>query len=139
MDNKQIIFDFIKKQKLAVISTVGVDNKPESAVLEFGETEELELIFDTFTSSRKYKNLQTNKNVSFVIGWDEDITVQYEGVAEEIRGEDAKKYKQAYWDKNPKAKRWELREGIVYFKATPKWIRYSDLNKDPWDIFEVSL
>jgi len=60
MDRKQVILDFIKKQKLAVISTVGIDNKPESAVLEFGETEELELIFDTLTSSRKYKNLQTN-------------------------------------------------------------------------------
>lgn len=139
MDNKQAVLDFIKNHKLAVISTVGIDSKPESAVLEFGETEELELIFDTYTSSRKYKNLQTNKNVSFVIGWDEDITVQYEGIAEEVKGEEATKYKQAYWDKNPKAKRWESREGITYFKVTPKWVRYSDLNKDPWDVFEVSL
>ncbi|KKR71497.1 MAG: hypothetical protein UU14_C0026G0007 [Candidatus Roizmanbacteria bacterium GW2011_GWB1_40_7] len=123
MDRKQVILDFIKKQKLAVISTVGIDNKPESAVLEFGETEELELIFDTLTSSRKYKNLQTNKNVSFVVGWDENITVQYEG----------------YWNKNPKAQRWESTEGITYFKVAPKWIRYSDLNKNPWDVFEINI
>lgn len=139
MDKKQIILDFIKRQKLAVISTVGTVSKPESAVLEFGETDELELVFDTFTSSRKYKNLQTNKNVSFVIGWDEDITVQYEGVAEEVKGDEAKKYKEAYWIKNPKARRWESREGITYFKVMPNWIRYSDLNKDPWDIFEITL
>lgn len=138
MDKKQIILDFIKKRKLAVISAVG-DNKPESAVLEFGETDDLEIVFDTFTSSRKYKNFQTNKNTSFVIGWDEDITVQYEGEAEEIRGEEAKKYKQAYWNKNPKAQRWGMREGITYFKVTPKWIRYSDLNKDPWYVFEINL
>ncbi len=134
--NEQKILDFIKKQKLAVISTV-VGGKPESAVLEFGETDKLELIFDTFTSSRKYKNLQTNKNVSFVIGWDENITVQYEGMAEELIGEEAKKYKQEYWTKNPKAKRWETKEGITYFRVIPTWIRYSDLNKDPWDIFEI--
>ena len=139
MDRKQVILDFIKKQKLAVISTVGIDNKPESAVLEFGETEELELIFDTLTSSRKYKNLHTNKNVSFVVGWDENITVQYEGVAEEVKGEDAKRYQQTYWNKNPKAQRWESREGITYFKVAPKWIRYSDLNKNPWDVFEINI
>lgn len=138
MDKKKTILDFIKKQKLAVISTVG-ENKPESAVLEFGETDDLEIIIDTFTSSRKYKNLQTNKNVSFVIGWDEDITVQYEGIAEEVKGDEAKRYKQAYWSKNPKAQRWDSREGITYFKITPIWIRYSDLNKDPWDIFEIKL
>lgn len=137
MDKKQIILDFIKKHKIAVISTVGSDCNPESAVLEFGETDDLKLVFDTFTSSRKYRNLSTNKNVAFVIGWDEDITIQYEGAAEEVRGEDARKYQQTYWSKNPKAQRWKIREGITYFKVTPKWIRYSDLNKDPWDVFEV--
>lgn len=136
---KQTILDFIKRHNLAVISTVGANSRPESAVLEFGETEDLELIFDTFISSRKYKNLQTNKNVSFVIGWDEAITVQYEGTAEEVKGEEAEKYKQIYWAKNPKAERWETREGITYFKVTPQWIRYSDLNNDPWDVFEIEL
>ena len=138
MNKQQIILDFIKNHKIAVISTVG-DNKPESAVLEFGETNDLELIFDTFITSRKYKNLQKNKNVSFVIGWDEDITVQYEGIAEELTGESGAKYKQAYWAKNPKAKRWESNKEITYFKVTPRWIRYSDLNQDPWDVFEISL
>jgi len=139
VDKKQTILSFIKKQKLAVISTVNSNCMPESAVLEFGETEDLELIIDTFTSSRKYKNLQTNKNVSFVIGWDDDITIQYAGIAEEVKGDKAKKYQEAYWNKNPKAQRWETREGITYFKVTPKWIRYSDLNKDPWNVFEITL
>lgn len=139
MEQKQIILDFIRKQKLAVISTVGVNGKPESAALEFGETNDLELIIDTFTSSRKYKNIQTNNQVAFVIGWDDDITVQYEGLAEEVVGDSAKRYKEAYWRKNPEAKRWDSREGIAYIKVKPTWIRYSDLNKDPWEVFEVNL
>jgi general stress protein 26 len=137
MNKKDLILAFIKRNRIAVISTVG-ENKPESAVLEFGETSNLELIIDTFISSRKYKNFQTNKNVSFVIGWDNDITVQYEGVAQEIKGKEAEKYKQVYWKKNPEARRWESVEGITYFKVTPKWIRYSDLNKEPWEIIEIS-
>ena len=139
METRELILNFIKGEKLAVISTVGHDSKPESAVLEFGESNDLELIFDTFKTSRKYKNLQHNKNVSFVIGWDDNITVQYEGVAQELTGEDLKTYQQLYWSKNPKAQRWESREGITYFKVIPKWIRYSDLNHNPWLIKEVSF
>ncbi len=93
MDDKKLILDFIKKQKLAVISTITPKNTPQSAVLEFGETNNLEIIIDMFTSSRKYKNLQTNPNVSLVIGWDENITVQYEGVAQELIGDKAIEYK----------------------------------------------
>src|SRR5258706_13093558 len=138
METTELIKELLNKTKLAVISTVG-NPAPESAVLEFGNSEELELVFDTFISSRKYKNLQDNNNVSFVIGWDNNITVQYEGVAEEIVGEEAKKNKQIYWEKNPEAKRWAKTEGITYFRVKPKWIRYSDLNKDPWAVQELTF
>ena len=57
----------------------------------------------------------------------------------EVTGKDAMKYKEIYWEKNPDAKRWSTREGITYFKITPKWIRYSDLNKHPWYIFELTF
>lgn len=139
MNNKQIILGFIKRQKLAVISTVGVDNKPESAVLEFSETDELELVFDTFTTSRKYKNLLSNKNVSFVIGWDEDITVQYEGEVHQLSSDELEKYQKICLAKNPAFAKWMQTEGIKFFKVIPKWIRYSDLNKEPWEVFEINL
>ncbi len=136
MDKRQIILDFIKRHDIGVVATMS-SKKPEAAVVEYGETENLELIFDTFVSSRKYQNLLKNSNIAFVIGWDEDITVQYEGEASELRGEELNKYKELYFKKNPRAKKWDGREGITYFKIVPKWIRYFDLNKDPWEIFEV--
>lgn len=138
MDKKQTILEFIKRHDLGVIATTDSD-KPEAAVIEYGETENLELIFDAFVSSRKYQNLIKNPKTAFVIGWDENITVQYEGEARELKGEDLNKYKEIYFKKNPRAKKWEGREGIVYFKIIPKWIRYSDLNKDPWEVFEINL
>lgn len=137
-DKKQIILDFIKRNKIGVIATTN-SNQPEAAVVEYGETENFELIFDTFISSRKYQNLLKNPGVAFVIGWDEDITIQYEGEANELKGEELKKYKEIYFKKNPRAKKWGGREGVTYFKIVPKWIRYSDLNQDPWEIFEVNL
>ena len=138
MNKKQVIRDFISQQKIAVLSTINQEGKPQSAVLEFGNTENLEIIFDTFPSSRKYKNLKHNKNVSLVIGWDDNITIQYEGKAEELSGKELEKYKKEFFKKNHSAQRWEAR-GVKYFKVNPTWIRYSDLNKDPWEIFELIL
>ena len=138
-EGSKLILDFIKSCNLAVLSTVTPDGRSESSVLEFGQTDDLELIFDCFETSRKYKNLGTNKNTSVVIGWDGDITVQYEGTAEEVLDEEKKKYQKSYWSKNPKAERWAGREGICYFKIIPKWIRYSDLSQKPWKIIELEF
>ena len=139
MSQKQKILDFIKRNKLMVISTINPQGIPQSAVLEFGETDNLEIIFDTFNTARKYRNLKHNQNISLVIGWDENITVQYDGEAIELEGEELKRYKKFYFKKNPEAQRWEKRQGIRYFKTLPKWVRYSDLNKDPWEVIELEF
>ncbi|MFA5954480.1 MAG: pyridoxamine 5'-phosphate oxidase family protein [Patescibacteria group bacterium] len=136
--NKQKILEFIKAHHIAVVATTDTE-KPEAAVVEYGETDELELIIDTFISSRKSKNILHNPNVALVIGWDNNITLQYEGEATELKGSELEKSKEIYFKKNPRAKEWDGREGIVYFKIIPKWIRYSDLNKHPWEVFEINL
>lgn len=139
MDKKSIVLQFIKKHRIAVFSTVNAECNPESAVMEFGETENLELIFDTFNNSRKYKNLKANKNMSVAIGGEEDITVQYEGEARELALEETDKYKKYFFAKVPQAQKWEKQEGIVFFKIIPKWTRYLDTNKDPWETFEITF
>ena len=134
MNKKRFILNFIKRHKIAVISTVNAKNKPESAVVEFGQTDNLELIFDTFSTYRKYKNIKRSPYVAFVIGWDEDATVQYEGKAVELLGKDLEGYKKKFFKKHPDAKKWERFKQIRYFKVIPTWIRYSDLRKYPWDV-----
>lgn len=54
--------------------------------MAISETDDLELIFQTPNTSRKYTNLQNNKHVAVVFGWSKKdfITVQYEGVAREV-------------------------------------------------------
>ncbi len=99
MDKKKILKEFLRKNKLAVLSTVS-SGKPQSAVLEFSETDDLEIVFDTLSTSRKYKNLKNDKNVSLVIGWDENVTVQYEGEANELSGAELEKCKNIYFEKN---------------------------------------
>ena len=136
---KEDVLEFIKKHDLAVISTVGSDNKPQAAVLEFGELDDFTIIIDMLNTSRKYKNLQTNPNAAVVIGWDKNITVQIDGTAYELAGQKLKEAQEAYFAKNPRAKKWANRPGIVYFAIKPSWIRYSDLNQHPWLVEEFSL
>ena len=124
---------------IGVMATVAPDGMPEAAVIEFAETEDLELIFDTFTTYRKYQNLKNNPRVAFVIGWDENITVQYEGVAEELTGENLDKYKQIYFTKNPDAQKWQKFQETTWFKIKPKWVRYRDGNVTPPTEHEISF
>lgn len=139
MDKKKKILEIMRKETLAVISTVSKNGKPQSAVVEFSETDSLELIFDTFNSARKYRNLQSNKSVAAVIGWDENITVQYEGSAKELDGKELEQAKQTHNRKLPDAAKFSSLPDIRFFKIKPKWIRYSNLNSDPWEVFELKF
>lgn len=135
----QDVFDFIKDQKLAVVSTVDENSVPESAVVEFGEYGEFNLVIDTFVHSRKYKNLIKNNEAAFVIGWNDDITIQINANAHLLDGEELEQAKESYFEKNPRAKKWDNCEEVAYFGFKPKWIRYSDVGMNPWHIEEFEL
>ena len=95
--NVEEVFQFMNSERLAVLATVGEEAKPEAALMGFAVTPELEIIFDTVKSSRKYPNLKKNPRVAWVIGCTTEITVQYEGIAEELEGEELAKYKKIYF------------------------------------------
>ncbi len=131
---QEYVVKFISDHRFMVISTK-TDDFPESANVEFGN-DGLALIFDTNRDSRKFQNIQKDPRVSVVIGWDEDVnkTVQYQGIAEEAKGEELSRLKKVYFTKSPDAQKWENTEGNVYVKVTPKWVRMTDLNTEPWTI-----
>lgn len=136
MQHKPIL-QFINNHSLMVISTLNSQGVPESAVVGFGETDNLELIFGTHISTRKAQNIMANGNVSVVIGWDADGTVQYEGVARKLEGEEADKYSEMYFTKVPKSRRHKDTEGEIYFLIEPKWLRFTEVAFEPWKITEL--
>src|ERR1700712_2875831 len=128
---KDLVYQFINQQKLGVVSTINAENKPEAALIGIAVTINLEIIFDTVKTSRKYCNILNNPNVAVVAGWDGEITLQYEGVAETL-GNDSESdnlreiYFSAYPDGVERAASWP---GLVHVKVSPKWIRYSNFNE----------
>ena len=81
MNPKDILYEFLIQQKLAVISSIIGKDKPESALVGIAVSANFEIIFDTVNTSRKYQNILHHPNVALVIGWGDETTLQYEGVA----------------------------------------------------------
>jgi uncharacterized pyridoxamine 5'-phosphate oxidase family protein len=125
----EFLYEFISKNKYAVLSTVTKDNLAEAALVGIGVTTDLKIIFDTVRTSRKYKNLIENPSIAFVIGWDNEQTIQYEGNARVPTANELDKLLETYFSFFPEGKeRKENWKDVVYFCVTPKWIRYSDFN-----------
>lgn len=124
---KEFIYNFLKQHESAVVSTISNDLKPEAALVGFAVSEDLEIIFDTLKTSRKYQNLVQNPYVAVVIGWEFETSVQYEGNAVVLTGQEADYFKEIYFgvfkDGRERAETWS---DIVHFKIKPTWVRYSD-------------
>ena len=133
------VFQFMNSERLAVLATAGENGQPEAALMGFAVTPELEIIFDTVRSSRKYPNLKKNPRVAWVIGCTTEVTVQYEGIAEELEGTEMAIYKKPYFAKFPDGPARESWPGITYFVVRPKWVRYCDYDPAKRRIEEMSF
>ena len=126
--NVEEVYRFLNRERLAVLATIDQKGQPEAALMGFAVTPELEIIFDTVKSSRKYPNLKNNPRVAWVIGCTSEITVQYEGIAREAEGQELTKYKETYFAAFPDGPARESWPGITYFVVRPTWVRYCDYN-----------
>jgi hypothetical protein len=132
------LLHFLRQHRLAVVSTVR-DGAPQAAVVGIAVTDELEIVFDTVTSTRKYANLIADPRVALVVGWDYGQTVQVEGIADLPAGEALAACKQAYfavWTDGRQRERWP---DIAYVRVRPRWLRYSDYAVAPPRIEELTL
>ncbi len=129
------LVEFIAACDLAVVSYLSAEGTPQSAVVGIAVTPELEIVFDTVASSRKYRSLKARGECSVVI-WSGEVTVQYEGIAEETMDD---RYREAYFKKMPDGRDRLSWPGITYFVVRPKWIRYSDFDARPCVIEEFSI
>jgi general stress protein 26 len=136
---KSELFEYLRGHRLAVLATVSRDGAPEAAVMGFAVTPELDIVFDTVRGSRKYPNLIANPRVALVFGGEGEVTVQYEGIAEEPTGEERERWKEIYFATWPDGRERQSWNGITWFRVRPVWIRYSNFNEGSREVAEFTF
>jgi pyridoxine/pyridoxamine 5'-phosphate oxidase len=125
------VFDIARGKRFVVVSTVDQSGAPESALMGFALTQAKEVVFDTLSTSRKAVNLARNPAAALVIGWDDNISLQIEGMARRPVGDDLARAKAAYFGEWPDGRARENWPNIAYVVVRPKWIRYSNYSGAP--------
>jgi general stress protein 26 len=122
------LLEFLRRHRLGVVGTVSPEGEPQAAVVGVAFTDDLEIIFDTVATSRKCRNLRHDPRIAIVIGWDEEITVQCEGAADEPSGAERDRILAAYFLAYPDGRERLRWPGITHFRVRLQWARYSDFN-----------
>jgi hypothetical protein len=144
------LIEFLRRYKLAVVATLGAPSGPASAssprslspgpqaaVVGFAVSDELEIVFDTLESTRKYVNLVRDPRVALVIGWDDAITAQIEGVADVPVGSELERLRECYFGPYPDGRERLAWPGITHVRVRPSWVRLSDFTSEPPSIVEL--
>jgi len=136
------LVQFMRFHRWAVQTSVSKSGAPQAALVGVVVTDDLEVFFDTLDVTRKIGNLRRNPKIAFVVGgWNDgdERTVQYEGIADEPTGPELERLKEIYFDRFPEGRQGESWPGLVYVRARPTWIRYSDFNRTPPEIVLFDL
>ena len=139
---RQQLLDFLRSQKLAVLCSVGPEGAPQAAVVGYAVSDQLEIVFDTTADTRKARNIRADPRVALVIGGlaaGDERTVQYEGIADQPAGAELERARELYFAVYPDGReRLASWPGLIHVRVRPLWIRYSDFDRDPPEIVELS-
>jgi PPOX class probable F420-dependent enzyme len=120
------LVEFIRARGLGVVATVGPSGEPQAALVGVAATDRGEIVFDTTRDSRKAANVSREHDVALVVGWDDEVTVQLEGVADIPTGAARERCLDAYFRHHPAGRLRASSPNIVHVRIRPRWVRYSD-------------
>jgi general stress protein 26 len=130
------LLDFLRQHRLAVQASVNPEGGAQAALVGIAVGDRFEIVFDCLDSTRKIANLRRNPHIALVVGWDEEKTVQIDGIAEEPRGAELERIRRIYFKAWPDGRDRLAWPGITHVCVRPTWARYSDFSKDPPQVVE---
>src|SRR5690348_3952478 len=96
--NHAELLGFLRRHRFCVQASVSPAGAPQAAVVGFAVSDDLEIVFDTLGTTRKMQNLRRDPRISLVMGWDDEATLQIDGLADEPAGEDRERLKAVYFE-----------------------------------------
>ena len=132
------LIPFLRRYRLAVQASVAPGGAPQAAVVGFGFSDTCEIVFDTLTTTRKYRNLVADPRIALVIGWDHEMTAQLEGVVDFPTGDELARVREVYFAAYPDGRARLAWPGITHARVRLTWARFTDFTKDPPLIAEMT-
>ena len=118
------LLEFARRHRFAAVTTASSSGEPQVAIVRFVTMDALEVVFDTTDTTRKVVNLRRNARTAVAIGWDDNQTIQIEGLADEPAGQDLQRLRDTYSRIYPDYFRTrQAVEGLIYFRVRPTWGR----------------
>lgn len=139
MITRAALLEFMRSHRYAIAASVNPAGGPQGAVVGIAVSDTFEIVFDTLASTRKAQALRREPRIALVIGslaGDDERTVQYEGIADEPRGADLVRLTDLYLSAFPDGRERQQWPGLIYVRATPTWLRYSDYGRGPPEVIE---
>jgi uncharacterized pyridoxamine 5'-phosphate oxidase family protein len=134
MKNSQV-FDFLSTHMTCVLARTNLGQGVSAATVGFSVDEELQFVIATNRTTRKYEDIRKNPNCAIVVGFEMPITVQLEGVAQEVSADELGDRLETHFNKVPAARRL-AGDDQAYFLIKPTWLRYRNLT-DETQTFET--
>jgi pyridoxamine 5'-phosphate oxidase-like protein len=130
--NRTELLSYMRSHKLVVIGTSGAGS-PQGALVGIGVADDLQVIFDTVSDSRKHQNLQRDSRVAVTFAGLGERTLQYEGRAIPVNatGMTDADYREIYFSAWPECRAHLVWPKIAYWRIEPGWARYSDYDRGP--------
>lgn len=116
---------FLRREHHWVEASVNAGGGPQAAVVGVAVSDDLELVFDTLSTSRKGQNLRRDPRIALVM-WHGEVTVQIEGYADEPQGDDLARCKKVYFAQFPDGPSRSTWPNITYVRVRPAWLRHTD-------------
>jgi general stress protein 26 len=130
---KDALLAYMQSHRLVVVSSIGDDGGPQSALVGIAVTVQHEVIFDTVSDTRKHRNLTRDTRASIVFSGPGEKTLQFEGLARplSVTGRADAELREIYYSVWPDGRdrlRWPA---LAYWCVSPSWARYSDYDAGP--------
>jgi PPOX class probable F420-dependent enzyme len=127
------LHDYLRRARLATVSTLAADGAPQSALVGIGVTDDLRIIFDTVTDSRKHANLTRDPRIAVVVVGPREQTLQYEGRAALVpsKGPEGADLRDAYYLSWPDGRVRLSWPNLSYWCIAPTWARFTDYERGP--------
>lgn len=116
--------DFVRTYRQAVVATVSPEGAPEAALVEMAVTVDGDLVFDTKTEARKVNNLSHDPRAAIVVGWGGRVSIQVEGEAEVLTGDERAELAGLYAEQFPQ--RPPVNDLFTLYRVRPGWLRYCE-------------